>query len=89
MALSVDLNTALIVIDVQKDFCAGGVLPVKDAEKIIPVLNQYVPHFQGIGAPILATAIGIPKIIFLLKNAAALMCLTVFKAQKALIFILI
>ena len=61
MPISIDLNSALVVVDVQNDFCAGGVLAVREAEKIISVINQYVPHFQGIGAPIFATRDWHPK----------------------------
>jgi len=31
---------ALIVVDLQNDFCSNGVLEVKDAESIIPIANQ-------------------------------------------------
>ncbi len=33
------MPSALIVVDVQKDFCEGGSLAVKDADKIIPRIN--------------------------------------------------
>ena len=33
---------ALIIVDVQRDFCSGGALPVPDGEKIIPTLNKYI-----------------------------------------------
>ena len=33
---------ALLIIDVQKDFCIGGTLEVPDADGIIPVLNQCI-----------------------------------------------
>lgn len=31
---------ALIVVDVQNDFCEGGSLAVTDASKIIPIINS-------------------------------------------------
>ncbi len=31
---------ALIVLDVQKDFCAGGSLAVPDGENVVPVINR-------------------------------------------------
>ena len=37
---------ALIVVDVQKDFCSGGALAVHDAEAIVPVINRLLPHFD-------------------------------------------
>lgn len=33
------MNTALIVVDVQIDFCSGGALAVPDADAILPVVN--------------------------------------------------
>lgn len=36
---------ALIVVDVQRDFCAGGSLPVPGADEVIPVINRVVPYF--------------------------------------------
>ena len=37
-----DHNTkkALIVVDVQNDFCEGGSLAVKDASQIVPIVNS-------------------------------------------------
>lgn len=31
---------ALIVLDIQKDFCAGGSLAVPEGEKVVPVINR-------------------------------------------------
>lgn len=39
-------NSALIVIDVQNGFCSNGNLPVKDAEQIIPLINQLAAAFH-------------------------------------------
>jgi len=46
---------ALIIVDVQRDFCSGGALPVPEGEKIIPVLNKYIEKFSEAGALIVAT----------------------------------
>ena len=46
---------ALIIVDVQRDFCSGGALPVPDGEKIIPTLNKYIEKFSKAGALIVAT----------------------------------
>jgi nicotinamidase/pyrazinamidase len=35
-------KAALIVVDVQKDFCPGGALAAPGGDDIIPVLNRYV-----------------------------------------------
>lgn len=39
-------NDALIVVDVQKDFCLGGSLAVKDGDKVVPIINRLQPHFE-------------------------------------------
>jgi nicotinamidase/pyrazinamidase len=36
------LDDALIIVDVQKDFCPGGALPVKSGDEIIPALNRCI-----------------------------------------------
>ena len=46
---------ALIVVDVQNDFCSGGALPVPDGDKVVPVLNEYIRIFSRAGASIVAT----------------------------------
>ena len=46
---------ALIIVDVQRDFCSGGALPVPGGEKIIPTLNKYIEKFSKAGALIVAT----------------------------------
>lgn len=42
------MKTALVIIDVQNDFCAGGPLAVPDAEAILPVVNGLTPDFQEV-----------------------------------------
>ena len=34
------MNEALLVVDLQKDFCAGGALAVPDGDAVIPIANQ-------------------------------------------------
>jgi nicotinamidase/pyrazinamidase len=36
---------ALIVVDVQRDFCPGGALAVPGGDEVIPVINRIVPFF--------------------------------------------
>jgi nicotinamidase/pyrazinamidase len=38
-------DSALIVIDVQNDFCPGGALAVEGGDKIIPTINKLMPLF--------------------------------------------
>ncbi len=55
MRFKVEKKTALIVVDVQKDFCPGGALPVREGDKVVPILNDYIKKFRDAGAPIYAT----------------------------------
>lgn len=37
---------ALLIVDVQNDFCPGGALEVEDGDKIIPVINKLSEQFD-------------------------------------------
>ena len=39
---------ALLVIDVQNDFCFGGALEVHDGQAVVPVINSLMPAFSQI-----------------------------------------
>lgn len=54
-------DAALIIVDVQNDFCPGGALPVTDGNKVVPVLNGYIKRFREENAPIFATRDWHPK----------------------------
>lgn len=55
MPVEIDKHTALVVVDIQKDFCPGGALAVHEGDKAIPVLNKYIEKFRKAGAPIIFT----------------------------------
>ena len=38
-------ETALIVVDVQNDFCPGGALAVAGGDDIVPVINTMIPNY--------------------------------------------
>jgi nicotinamidase/pyrazinamidase len=42
------LSTALIVIDVQVDFCPGGLLAVAGGDAIVPGINALMPDFSPV-----------------------------------------
>jgi|DewCreStandDraft_5_1066085.scaffolds.fasta_scaffold00111_15 nicotinamidase/pyrazinamidase len=46
---------ALIIVDVQNDFCPGGALPVPEGDKVVPVLNEYIRRMKARGAVIFAS----------------------------------
>lgn len=41
-------NSALLIIDVQNDFCEGGALAVPDASQIVPLINAHQNEFSEI-----------------------------------------
>jgi nicotinamidase/pyrazinamidase len=51
----IDKHSALIIVDVQRDFCPGGALPVPRGDEVIPILNKYIRLFKEVGASIYAT----------------------------------
>ncbi|MGH2517913.1 MAG: nicotinamidase [Ktedonobacterales bacterium] len=46
---------ALIVVDVQNDFCPGGSLAVPEGDEVVPVLNRYLERASAVGVPIVAS----------------------------------
>lgn len=46
---------ALIIVDVQNDFCPGGALAVRGGDEVVPVLNRAIDKFSAAGLPIFAT----------------------------------
>ncbi|MBI5394291.1 MAG: bifunctional nicotinamidase/pyrazinamidase [Verrucomicrobia bacterium] len=50
-----DNTCALIVVDVQRDFCPGGALAVRDGDAVVEPLNRCAALFARAGAAIIAT----------------------------------
>ncbi|MCC6790546.1 MAG: nicotinamidase [Thermomicrobiales bacterium] len=46
---------ALLIVDVQNDFCPGGALPVPDGDAVVPVLNTWIDAAQAAGVPVYAS----------------------------------
>jgi nicotinamidase/pyrazinamidase len=46
---------AILVVDVQLDFCPGGSLPVDEGDRIVPVLNQWLDAARERGIPVYAS----------------------------------
>ncbi len=55
MRVGVIKDSALIVVDVQRDFMPGGSLPVPKGDEIIDQLNTIISEFQKRGLPIFFT----------------------------------
>ncbi len=43
-------HAVLLVIDVQRDFCPGGALAVKEGDRIIPLINKIMKKFERVVA---------------------------------------
>jgi nicotinamidase/pyrazinamidase len=52
---------ALIIVDVQNDFCPGGALAVSGGDEVVAVLNRVIERFAEAGLPIFATRDWHPK----------------------------
>src|SRR5215467_11156426 len=43
-------SAALVLVDVQNDFCPGGTLAVPDGDEIVEVVNRLAPSFNFVAA---------------------------------------
>ncbi|MCX6680116.1 MAG: bifunctional nicotinamidase/pyrazinamidase [Methanothrix sp.] len=59
---SLDSKKALLVVDVQNDFCPGGALGIPGGHKIIPILNRCIKFFEKENLPIIVTRDWHPKV---------------------------
>lgn len=48
-------NSALLIVDIQNDFCTGGSLAVKETDIVIQVANSLIQHAKKAHMPIIAT----------------------------------
>lgn len=48
-------NAALLIVDLQNDFCPGGALPITEGDEIVPVINRYIRRFRDADRPIYAS----------------------------------
>ncbi len=48
-------EAALLLVDVQNDFCPGGALPVAEGDRVVPVLNEWTRAFVAAGRPVFAS----------------------------------
>jgi nicotinamidase/pyrazinamidase len=46
---------ALLIVDVQNDFCPGGALGVSEGDQIVPILNRWIDQAERDGIPIYLT----------------------------------
>ena len=50
-----DIHTALLVVDVQNDFCAGGALAVPDGDRVVAPINRLLAAYAAAGAALFAS----------------------------------
>ena len=55
MTKDTDTGSALLVIDVQNDFCSGGSLAVPDSERVVNALNRHIADATARDIPIYAS----------------------------------
>jgi nicotinamidase/pyrazinamidase len=48
-------RAALLIVDVQRDFCPGGALPAPAGDQIVPALNRYIADARAHGMPVYAS----------------------------------
>lgn len=46
---------ALLLVDVQRDFCPGGALPIERGDTVVPILNVWIRAASEAGVPIYAS----------------------------------
>ena len=50
-----DLSSALLIVDVQHDFCPGGALAVPDGDAVVAPLRKLAARFGALGRPVYAS----------------------------------
>lgn len=56
MSIRIDpTRDALVIVDLQNDFCPGGALGVTGGDAVVPVINRYAERFAAAGAPVFAS----------------------------------
>ncbi|MBI5443017.1 MAG: isochorismatase family protein [Deltaproteobacteria bacterium] len=48
-------SDALLLVDVQVDFCPGGALPIPGGDEVVPVLNRWVAAAVAASVPVYAS----------------------------------
>jgi nicotinamidase/pyrazinamidase len=55
MTMPLKQGDALLIVDVQNDFCPGGALAVEDGDAVVPVLNEWLDAARNRDIPIFAS----------------------------------
>src|SRR6185295_5585378 len=46
---------ALLIVDMQVDFCPGGALPIEQGDVVVPIVNQWIDGATAASVPIVAS----------------------------------
>ena len=49
---TLERGDALLVIDIQRDFCAGGALEVPGGDDVVPIMNRWIREAQKANIPV-------------------------------------
>ncbi len=55
MSVNLDMQSALLIEDLQRDFMPGGSLAVPKSDEVVPVLNRYLALARSKGLPVFAS----------------------------------
>ncbi|RSN67487.1 nicotinamidase [Candidatus Korarchaeum cryptofilum] len=55
MRVAITDRSALLIVDVQRDFMPGGPLPVPDGDSVVKPLNDLIGRFESRGLPVILT----------------------------------
>jgi nicotinamidase/pyrazinamidase len=55
MRAAITDRSALLIVDVQRDFMPGGPLPVPDGDSVVKPLNDLIGRFESRGLPVILT----------------------------------
>ncbi len=55
MSIKLTSEDALLLVDVQNDFCPGGALAVADGDAVVPILNDWIAAARQGGARVFAS----------------------------------
>ena len=60
-AIEMNKTDALIIVDVQNDFCTGGKLAIENGEQVVPILNRWIRKAVSQNAKVIASRDWHPK----------------------------
>jgi len=55
MRVAITGRSALLIVDVQRDFMPGGALPVPEGDSVVAPINELVGRFEGRELPVILT----------------------------------